>query len=275
MKINIVTNTFGNYHRQDIAKESWRYLESKYPELIEVHDLQFKHNVNAGDSYTKRVLTRHSGNILRDSTKKLPLVSEILKESLSLSSKEDYIIFLNSDVILMPNLIEYILNKKPNAMSSSRMDIADVESFQSILNKNVTPIRYECYGSDVFVFSRNWLLTRFQSYFSRDYFFGSWRWDNVWTAWIKLLEPNQPLGVYTPPYAFHIHHGLDSVMKETVEKTYNQKLLDTTPQDKLAFNIYSNYLENYMLKRPDAPRFFQLAPDELEKELAYFNAFKL
>jgi len=278
MRINIVTNTFGNSNRQEIAIDSWIYLKKIYPDLISIYDLQFIDNPVADwreDIITKNILEESSQTILNKSSKRLPLVSEILEKSIHLSELDDYIIFLNSDIILMPNIIEYIIKNKPNAMSSSRMDIADIKDFSFVLNKNITPIRYECFGSDVFVFSKKWLMDGHKELFSNRYFYGSWRWDNVWTAWIKLFNPTQPLGVYFAPYAFHIHHGLASVMKDYPEKDHNQKLLDSSFQDRLAFSIYSNYLNKFMLQRLDAPRFLQLAPNELEKEIEYFNSFKI
>lgn len=280
MKINIITNTFGQNLRQTIALDSWVYLKNKYPDIIQILDFQFYDdpdysNKREGEIRTIPSLMFNSQKRLGKNARKLPEVYEILqKGSTYCYGEEDYVIFVNSDVILMPRLIEHIIKNKPKAFTSSRLDIAPIDSFERVLNKEVTPVRYECFGSDVFVFSKKF-YNQYYELFSTPYFYGSWRWDNVWTALIKLLNPEEPLGVYFPPYAFHIHHGLDSVMKEYPEKSYNENLLQRRPMDKLAYIIYSNYLNDFILKRPDAPTFLKIGQDELSKEIEYFSKYKI
>jgi len=117
MKISIGTNTFQNFHRQNVAVESWYELRNKFG--INLYDFQFKDEEN---SFTKHydlntcfTLNRSSKDIL-ETNKKLPYVNDIIS-SLANIDDSDYFIFTNSDVIIMPSLIKEILAKQPECMS--------------------------------------------------------------------------------------------------------------------------------------------------------------
>lgn len=278
MKISIVTNTFGEYVRQNVAVQSWLHLKKLY-DNVEIYDFQFYDEKNSKKIVYPQLTThfwidKSSQDILPNFTKKIPLVFELLMLGSSLMVDEDYVILTNSDVILMPKIIEHILKDKPKAFSSSRLDIEEIHSLDPVLNKSIKPIRYECYGSDVFVFNVGWLMTHCEA-FRGDYLYGSWRWDNVYTALIKLLgDVEEPLGLHFPPYAFHCHHGLNSVMNEYPEKDWNSKVLDKNPLHKLAFNIHGEYLKN-ILNRSDFPTFLAPAPNELQREIEYYSKFNI
>ncbi len=276
MKINIVTNTFGRYHRQDLAVESWRRLSmSDFPENVDVVDFQFedeKANPIEYNIETLFVLKHSSKDWVRGGTKKLPLVFEILMRASEMEC--DYFIFTNSDVILMPKLINYIMDNQPNAMAISRMDIKHIESLKAIDEKNIVPVRYETFGSDVFVFNRQWFLDNI-ALFDANYLLGMWKWDNVYAGLIKILCPETPLGVGFPPFAFHIHHGIGSCTTECPEKQYNEDCMKRHVIHNMAANIMGYYLNNFMRLRSDTPRFLNLAPQELEREIAYFKQFPI
>lgn len=278
MKIGIITNTFGQYTRQNVAVQSWEFLKKTYDD-VKIYDFQFENEANQKEIYYPQLDTRFwlktsSQDLLPNPTKKLPLVFEILMLGASLMSDADYLILVNSDVILMPRIIDHILKDQPKAFSSSRLDIEEISTLDPVLNKTIKPIRYECFGSDVFVFNVGW-LRKHRASFEGDYLYGSWRWDNVYTAIIKLLgDAEEPLGMGFPPYAFHCHHGLESVMSEYPEKNWNSKILDKNLLHKLAFNIHSEYLKN-VLNRQDYPIFLNPTADELEREIAYYSKFNI
>ena len=109
MKIVIGTNTFGSYHRQDVAVDSWKHLASKF-DCVDVIDVQLV-GQSSHDYGIPAVtaLKRHSGDLVPGSDKKLPVVSDILKV---LGEHEcDYFIYVNSDVIINSNLIKYIIKE--------------------------------------------------------------------------------------------------------------------------------------------------------------------
>ena len=137
MKILIGTNTFGNYHRQNVAVDSWKFLKEKFHDQIDIIDIQFadeknifKNNYNLDVKFD---LTRSSLDILNNAKKKLPFVNDIFDAiSNYISSDEDYFIFTNSDVIINSNLINYINDNKPECFACSRLDIQNISSYQNI-----------------------------------------------------------------------------------------------------------------------------------------------
>ena len=77
MKIIIGTNTFGKYHRQDVAVESWKHLGDV--NLVNVQFEDEKDSFNAQyDMEHVFALTRSSIDTVDKSTKKLPFINDIL-----------------------------------------------------------------------------------------------------------------------------------------------------------------------------------------------------
>ncbi|HRO65815.1 MAG TPA: hypothetical protein PKU78_06335, partial [Candidatus Dojkabacteria bacterium] len=77
-----MTNTFGNYHRQNVAVDSWKYLKSLFP-VITIIDCQFSDEKNSHTPYdgisTDYCLTRSSLDLVSNATKKLPILYDIIK----------------------------------------------------------------------------------------------------------------------------------------------------------------------------------------------------
>lgn len=272
MKIKIITNTFRQYHRQDVAVESWTHLTKLYGNLEvinyqfmdEEHDYSnFYNNLN-----TKFCLTKSSKDLIKSSDKKLPCMSEIFKNALT--EECDYFIITNSDVIIMPILIQYIMDQEPQAMACSRLDIEDIKSYDSIIQQKITPVRWEIAGFDTFVFNKTWAETHKEK-FKTDYFLGKPKYDVVWAGNMKIYGDNTLLGNSYAPYCFHIHHGNESAILDCVEKTYNETQVLVEKHDNLMYNIMSLYLRLHLIKRTPFGSFINLVENEKDFEKNFFE----
>ena len=275
MNILLGANTFGNYHRQNIAVDSWIHLREKYG--VKLCNIQFKDEENSFKSEYDILdifsLKRSSKSDIKDNTKKLPYVNDIISSLYKEARRDncDYFIFTNSDVIINSNLIRYIKGNKPKAFACSRLDIEEVESFQDILNKNVTPVRYEIAGFDTFVFHVDW-YKKHSSLF-RDYFLGKPVWDQVYATMLKIYGGNTPFGNGYPPYCFHIHHGISAVTTECPEQQFNIKNKEDSYLDKLTCKIFDTYLKEYLMHRTPWGSFIKPISNEDQSEQIFFNKF--
>lgn len=270
MKIKIITNTFQKYHRQDVAVQSWIHLTSLFSD-IEIINLQFSDETENSfypELTTRYVLDDNSTKFISESTKKLPCLNEMFLKALAEDC--EYFIITNSDVIIMPSLIEYIRNKKLSAMACSRLDIEDIDSYQEVLDKNLKPVRWEPAGFDVFVFQKEWAV-KHQQYFKSTYFLGKPKFDVVWAGYIKTFGDNSPLGNQYPPYCFHIHHGNSSCYLESVEKDWNHNLLKNNPMDALMHNIMVLHLKMNLLNRTPWGAFLNIPEQETKLEKEFFE----
>jgi len=273
MKIVIGSNTFGKYHRQDVAVDSWKYLQSNFD--VDVYDIQFADEKstfeNPYDLHTIHDLKRSSKSILSKSKKKLPFVNDIIS---CLSNIDcDYFIFTNSDVIINNNLIKFIQNNKPVAFGCSRLDIQDVKSFQDILDKKVTPVRYEIAGFDTFVFKKKWYLDHVDLF--RDYLLSMPVWDQVYTTLMKIYGNNDLFGNNYPPYCFHIHHEMNWQQTDSMEKEFNINSNRGSHMDRLMCKIFDTYLQSVLIKRQPWGAFITPVKAEEVVEKEFFNKLKV
>ncbi len=277
MKIKIITNTFGRYKRQDIAVESWKHLRNMFNSEISVDIVDFQFEGETPNPYegieTRHVLAQSSQDMILLPTKKLPVVTEILHKGMELDY--DYLIFTNSDVIIMPNLIEEIVNRNPKAIACSRLDIQDIDSFDNILQQKITPVRYEIAGFDTFVFQKEWIEEYYWKLFSSKYFLGKHLWDVVWAGYVKVFGDNQPLGNKYPPFCFHIHHGTAAVTTECPEKDWNTAAMKVNKMDIIMNNIMFYNLKKNLIRRTPWGGFINPQPDEISFEQEYFNILNI
>lgn len=282
MKILIGTNTFGNYHRQTVAIDSWQYLVEQCvtnydaPYSVSLVDIQFRNEEKTfvKNPFLKTVfpLECSSKDWVDGATKKLPVISDVIYSIYEEAVDYDYFIYTNSDVIIMPNLLDYILNNQPDAMACSRLDIQNIDSFQSILDQKVTPVRYEIAGFDTFVFKKSWFEKNKDELLRGVYFIGKPLWDVILAGKIKILgDSNVELGNGYPPYCFHIHHGLDSVTTECPEKSWVEDQMKRLPFDHLVHNMMFYHLKNNLIKREPWGSFMKPQKGEKEFEKSYFD----
>lgn len=267
MKILIGTNTYKKYKRQDIAIDSYVHLSNKYN--CDIVDVQFvDENSSNYEIRTEHVLERSSLDVT-SGDKKLPFVNDILN---FLSVQDyDYFIYVNSDVILTNTIIKKIINEQPKCFACSRVDIADIDSYESVSNQDITPIRYEIAGFDAFVFNTKWFSNN--SGIFQDYLVGQPCWDQVYATLMRIFGDSLFANNF-PPCCFHIQHSPTwQVDKHTPERIFNHKGVEDRYLDRIVFNIFDNYLKTHLVRRSPAGRFMNVLSNEEEIEAEFFNKF--
>lgn len=277
MKIALLFNTFQDYHRQNVAVDSWRYLKQLFPDVVDLHNIQFKDEEEIfKNPYTDipvRFELSNSQEQIQGATKKLPFMNEMFNAGLDTDC--DYFIITNSDVIIMPLLLEVINNTKNlKALACSRLDIADIDGFQRILAQQVTPIRWEIAGFDTFVFNKQWAIAN-KHLFQTPYLMGKFLYDVVWAGYIKIYGGNEPLGNGYPPYCFHIHHGISAVTTECPEKDWNHRLTKENDLNVLMSNAMVFNLTENLVRRTPKGAFLVPAPNERIMEDQFFNCMRI
>lgn len=274
MKIALITNTFSDYLRQKIAVDSWIHLKSLYPDL-QLINAQFSEDYNIPTPYPEletRYVLSNTQKKIPNATKNLPLVKELFQ--CGIHTDAEYFIITNSDVIIMPSLIQTIIENKPVAWACSRLDIEPIDSFQRILDKNVKPVRYEIAGFDVYSFQKEWAINNIQL-FSDDFVLGKPLWDVAWAGYCKIFGENFPIGNGFPPHCFHIHHGIGSVMQSCPERDWNIGVAKNTPMTTLMINAMVFNLTQNLMRRTPAGSFLIPKDNELVIEKVYFDCLNI
>jgi hypothetical protein len=278
IRIALVTNTFGKYHRQNVAVESWIHLKSKFPDVLELYNIQFKDEENTfTDHYegvkTEFLLENSSKTFEPKSIKKLPVISELIFKAFN-SIKADYVLYTNSDVILLPRLIEYIINETPDCMAGPRLDIQSVNSFQEVLDEKVVPVRNEIAGFDVFSFEKKW-FEKHKKHFISKFVIGKPLFDVDFAGLMVLFGNKYHIANSYPMMALHIHHGTDAVTMDCPEKTLNEKTHEDNWLFKIANNVMFYNLQHNLCKRKPWGAFIQPQPDEQMIQKQFFDAMNI
>lgn len=276
MKITLLFNSFGNYHRQNVAVDSFRHLRQLYPDTIQLKNLQF---VDEKDTFQNPYpdidvdfCLRDSKSLNKNFTKKLPVFADVFAHSVDTDS--DYFIIVNSDCMVMPIAIQYILDHKPKAWACSRMDINPIPSFQNILNQQVTPVYYEVGGFDMFVFEQKFAKdnTNFDLFY-QNYLMGQPVFDVVMAGYMKVFGDNTPLGNGFPPVLFHIKHDSQWRVENSPEKDWNLQITKENHLNNIMYNIMVFNLTQNLLRRT-AP-YFNQKPEERTIEKIFFDTLNI
>lgn len=278
MQIGIVTNIFGKYHRQDIAIESWIHLKKLFQNDVKIFNLQFKDESSIFENYnedidTRFVLESSSKDYIENSTKKLPLIYELIEKGFQ-ESECDYVLYTNSDVILLPRLIEYIKNEKPDCITGPRLDIEDIDSYEKVLKEEVVPVRNEIAGYDFFCFSKEW-WKEFKNYFSSKFFIGKPMFDVVYAGLIVMFGKKYLIANNYPMMALHIHHGTSSVTSDCLERDFNLKEYESNVLFKIADNIMFFNLQYNLCRRTPWGQFIQPQANERQIQKAFFDTMNI
>lgn len=264
--IALGSNIYGNNHRQDVAIDSWLHLNNKHD--VQLYNVQPAENPVINDRIqTLDVLSRHSGHVT-DGNKELPFVNDIFNALASVDC--DYFIYCNSDVIVNSNLIKHIKQNEPACVACSRLDIHDIDSFDRVLNKQITPVRYEIAGFDAFVFSKKWYNQHMELF--RDYLIGQPCWDQVYATIIKIYGDGVEFSNKLPPHCFHIHHEQTWQLEDTPEKQFNKKQSQHY-FDRLLCKIFDTYLKSVLINRQPMGLFITPIDNEKQIESNFFNKF--
>jgi len=276
MKLLIITNTFGNYHRQNVAVDSWRHLKSIYPDNVDILNLQFEDEkdtfVNPYPDIKTLFCLTNTLDIVEGATKKLPFMSEMFSQGLSQMADYDGFIWTNSDVIITRVLIEKIINTKPKALACSRLDIEDIDSFQRILEQKVKPVRWEIAGIDTCYFRKDWAETHAHLFTSNQYLMGKFLFDCHWGAIIRVYgDAQQKVENSYPVSCFHIHHGIAAVTADCAERTWNLKVAQSNPMNIMLINVWAFYFSQILGRRTPYGSFLNERDDEPAIESTYFS----
>lgn len=274
MKIVIGFNSFQPKKRQHVALESWKHLK-KLGLIDNIYDIQFvDSDIHKDvDVRTLLALQRSSQDMVVDSTKRLPVVRDIFDALSSECEPEDYFIFTNNDVIINDNLIKHIKSTEPECFSCSRLNIEQIDSFESVLDRKVTPLNYEIYGYDTFVFKNSWWKAN--NHIFQDYLLGMPVFDNVFGCMMKIFGGNHPFGNDMPPFCFHIAHEntwqLDNMAPERV---YNHDICGKFHLDRLCFRIMDRWNTKYIINRTPNGRYTRKIDQEKEIEYTFFKMYE-
>jgi len=277
-RITLISNTFSDYHRQMVAVESWRHLKNLFPDVLDIYNLQFEDEFDTfTDHYagiqTSFVLQQSSKTWEPNSIKKLPVLFEMIEEGFKLTDNE-YLVYTNSDVILLPRLIEYIIKEEPDCLASPRLDIQDIISFQDVLDEKVVPVRLEIAGYDIFSFKRSW-WNEFKGYFDHPFVIGKPVFDVDYAGLMVMFGKKYHIANNFPIMGLHIHHGLAAVTTDCPEKTWNESVHASNPLLKIANNIMFHNLQNNLCKRKPWGAFLQPQKDEQLIQKTFFDSMNI
>lgn len=269
MKILIAINSFGKETRHEVARQSLLHLKNIFPDLVDVVDIQFSDTQVESIFPVSYCLTRSGRTEIPHSTRNLPFINDIFSHASRICDEKniDYFVVTNDDVIIMPKLIIDIQNNIiGNGIACSRMDIEPISSYQDIINQKVKPVRYEVLGSDTFCLKNSWFKQNKNLF--RDYVIGAPFYDCVYAGIIHFIADKTPIGNIFPPYCFHVHHGLESVLRDTAEKEFNRQQMVSNHLDNLLNRlIYFHVVHNLSGRKPFG---YYLIPDENEEKRTKF-----
>lgn len=280
MKILVATNTFRKYLRQNIAMDSLRYLKVIHPE-VDLIDIQFVDEVNTFEPYdgikSVPLLETHSMEEGCGGDKKLPVMCDLLFKigNYAITEGYDYWMFVNSDIIVMPSLIEDIKSRKHNTVACSRMDIAPIDSFERIKEQKITVVRWEPAGFDGFCFNTEWFNDHMEDMCEGTMFLGMPEYDVLLAGRMAIYDPTFKMENSYPPKLFHIQHESTWVNKNPPEKIWNQEQIKNNKFDKLVCNMMYFNLQYNLCRRQPFGSFLKIPPDEQQKTYNYFQAMNL
>lgn len=278
--IKIISSTFGKHHRQDVAVDSWLHIKKMYPDVVDIINIQFageieRENIPYPQLETKWVLS--DSTITTKGTKNLPLVHQMLfwaSQQCDENRDDVWFIWVNSDCIILPRMIDTIIKDKPDMKAFSRVDIHDVANFDEILNRGAKFVRMEPAGFDAVVFNDSWYRKN-QALFENDFVIGRVLFD-VYLAGIARLfgNPKDLLGNDLPPCLVHIWHETTS-HDDNVENEWNKSIVKNSNFVRLVVNIMHYHLQFNICRRKDWGAFLQLGEKEKQFENDYFQTMNV
>ena len=279
MKLLLGSNTFKSNSRQDIAVESWKHLKSIFPDNIDIVDVQFK-GIEFNNHYNLKVLPSllmYSKEYC-DGDKELPIVQDILRVLHEHAKENGYTHwgFVNSDIIVMPNLMAYLKEKDISSMACSRIDISPISSLSQILNKEFSGnFRWEPAGFDLWVFNTDWFEKNKKDMLNDIMFLGMPEFDVLLTGQMMITDPTFELHNNYPPKIFHQMHQSTWVNKDIPEKQWNEDQIKNNRFNQLVYNIMYYHLQYNLCKRTPWGRFTDIPDGEKEFTKNYFHAMNL
>ena len=155
MKIAIFTNLYKSYHRQDLCIESLIKLKKLYPDILSLHNIanppddpSMEDETQEYDFFTTHHCLKRSSQDHDPDTHK-PFMSDIFKFMGEYGEKEkyDYVVFVNSDIIVSDRVIKLLITDKAPCYFISRLNITDIETLD---DQTISPVdQYSVAGMDL------------------------------------------------------------------------------------------------------------------------------
>jgi hypothetical protein len=262
-KIALGVNLFGKSVRTDLCIQSLVALKKKFPDVIDLYNIQFVDESIKGrehpDIKTLRVLTESNHNYIQGTPRTIPMMKEVFDKLADLNY--DYFCFTNDDIIISDRYIKFFLETNYDCYPASRLAIEPI----STLTDSITADHYQVAGFDTFCIRTEWWKENSDKF--PTYILGHPCWD-VHYATLCLRFGQSRLCNDWPAPTFHIKHGQGGDQYEDVLTQFNNK----TYWQPHTFDVdmWHNYLFNVLLVRPGI-NYWQPHENEVELERKYFN----
>ena len=261
-KIAFGVNLFGKSIRSDLCIESLVKLKEKFPDIIDLYNIQFEDRAIVGREHpafkTLYVLKESNKTHVPASDRTIPLMREIFDRLAELNY--EYFAFTNDDIIVSDRLIKFFQETDYDTWPASRLAIDPV----STLSDPITGDHYQVAGFDTFIIKTSWWKQHSQKF--PNYILGHPCWD-VHYATLCLRHGNSRFCNDWPPPTFHIKHD-GGTQYSSADLDYNKSLY--WQPCKFDVDMWHNYLFNVLLVRP-GQNYWQPHPNEAELEKLYFN----
>jgi hypothetical protein len=187
-----------------------------------------------------------------DHQSRFPFVNQIIN---TMADNTDYnlIIFVNSDIIVQPCLLDHITGDYETIMAS-RMDVEPCDG-------GYKPVEYSVHGFDLFGVRTEWW--RLNKHRFPDMYLGRPYWDTLYYVLCMMHSKCRTVNTH-PVCIYHVKHAneWDNIVDEF--KTHNERQVQTTP----GFENWWRYVYDVLLKRPDRDGVKYWTPLNNEQQIA-------
>lgn len=261
MKISIGINIFKENSRQDLCIESLLKCKNIFKNSISLFNLKEEGSDFNNNGFTDLLSikkARLACNYIPKCTQPLPIVRDFFD---SLSKTEcDYFIFLNSDIIIHPRFIRFVLNQDYDSICGSRLAIKQPKTIYDTVEHS----HYQVAGFDVFCVNKEWWLKNRNSF--PEYIYAISAWDVDYGA--RMMNMSNCYFYNKHPYdIFHCIHDEKS-HNNTPEREYNMNLFNNLNKD--ISSKWNTYLHNVLLKR-EGVNYITPHKNEIELERIYLK----
>ena len=264
-KIAIGLNLFGTSPRTDMCIESLIRAKNKYPDNIDLYNVQFvdesiKHRLHPSFKLIRVLKETNHDYITRPSKRTIPMLKEIFDELANLNY--EYFCFVNDDIIVSDRYFKFILETDYDTYPASRLAIEPIKT----LNDEIIGSHFQVSGFDAFCIRTEWWLKNRDRF--PTYILGTPPWD-IHYATLCMKDSNGKSTICNkwPPPLFHLIHGDDAHLPSP-ELDYNNGVF--WKPYKFDSDMWHNYLFKILLRRPGA-NYQQHHDNELELEKVFFN----
>ena len=270
-KIAVGTNLFGSNKAQDLASESLIKCKAKFPDNIDLFNIQFEDGKDLAEHVnfkTLRCLKRTSKAVC-NGNRELPIVRDMFDALADLGY--DYFCFVNSDIIVTPKFFTEIFDNDHTAYIGSRLaiegEINDLNFSIKLNDPTSSPVKnshYQVSGFDTFIIKTEWWKENRELF--PEYVYAVVYWD---THYATLLLKNTDTFMQNKiPTLFHIIHD-DRSSAPGEEFTYNQSTF--AEKHTKDFNDWHQYFFSVLVKRGEHNNFLYPAINEVALQKIYFK----